>query len=224
MLGVLGNPTQEGLDSDVLHQDLSSKASLSQVEKVYSDFHKEMKAVEAAVRPMPMKVREQDNFFLGGGGGGSKFEKMHLYQEKISKKFGKSTKKSFWKVNLLKNPPMCTIFWMIPNPNILHQCQLDFPQVKSSSCSEMDSYATECERKLEVPETFHAKWQSWVGLRVRSFKTNGYPGIPSLKRTVGPLKMDGWKTILSFWGDGLCSRATVSLRRCIVYWQNIKQK
>ena len=69
MLGVLGNPTQEGLDSDVLHQDLSSKASLSQVEKVYSDFHKEMKAVEAAVRPMPMKVREQDNFFLGGGGG-----------------------------------------------------------------------------------------------------------------------------------------------------------
>ena len=72
MLGVLGNPTQEGLDSDVLHQDLSSKASLSQVEKVYSDFHKEMKAVEAAVRPMPMKVREQDNFFLGGGGPNSK--------------------------------------------------------------------------------------------------------------------------------------------------------
>ena len=53
------------------------KNKVREVEKVYSDFHKEMKAVEAAVRPMPMKV-------------------------------------------------------------------------KSSSCSEMDSYATECERKLEA--------------------------------------------------------------------------
>ena len=103
MLGVLGNPTQEGLDSDVLHQDLSSKASLSQVEKVYSDFHKEMKAVEAAVRPMPMKVREQDNFFSWRGGG-SKFEKMHLYQEKISKKFGKSTKKKFLEGEFVEKP------------------------------------------------------------------------------------------------------------------------
>lgn len=100
---------QEGLDSDVLHQDLSSKASLSQVEKVYSDFHKEMKAVEAAVRPMPMKV-QSPRFSWG-------VEKRTLYQHKISKEFGKSTKNKFLEGEFVEKPtqfdevgvPMCSI-------------------------------------------------------------------------------------------------------------------
>lgn len=104
MLGVLGNPTQEGLDSDVLHQDLSSKASLSQVEKVYSDFHKEMKAVEAAVRPMPMKVREQDNFFLGGGGGGVQIRKNALISGKNLQEIWQINKKKFLEGEFVEKP------------------------------------------------------------------------------------------------------------------------
>ena len=33
--------------------------------------------------------------------------------------------------------------------------------------------------------------------------------IPSLKLTFSPLKMDGWNTILSYWGPGLFSEARV---------------
>ena len=54
--GVLGvYPARKDFKA-VLFQNPTSKVS-KQVEKVYSDFDKEMKAVEAAVRPMPMKVR-----------------------------------------------------------------------------------------------------------------------------------------------------------------------
>ena len=42
-----------------------------------------------------------------------------------------------------------------------------------------------------------------------------YPEIPSLKLTFSPLKMDGWKTILSFW-DGLCSGAILVSGRVII--------
>lgn len=98
MLGVLGNPARKDVFLDVLHQDLSSKASLSQVEKVYSDFHKEMKAVEAAVRPMPMKVRSP-RFSWG-------VEKTHVLSAKNLQIFlANQQKTSFLKVNLLKNTP-----------------------------------------------------------------------------------------------------------------------
>ncbi len=87
-------------------------------------------------------------FFLGG------VQIKTLYQQKHLQKIWWINKKRFWKVNLEKPRIWCTnVHHLLDDSKLLTSFTMPtgpVTQVKSSSCSEMDSYATECERKLEA--------------------------------------------------------------------------
>ena len=40
--------------------------------------------------------------------------------------------------------------------------------------------------------------------------------VPSLKQTFSQLKMDGWNTIVSFWGPAYFKGRTVNFRECSI--------
>ena len=94
------------------------------------------------------------------------------------------------------------------------------------------SKVVSCEDSATTPAKnrcfFHPKWLEFLGLDMSSkfMKVTSifFLNLPSLKLTFSPLKMDGWNTILSYWGGLFSGALAVSFRVPGTCWMVLSKK